>query len=84
MGVQDAETPRFRDNLHVQHGNIVIHPQRPHLAPTKYSCTHFCYRRSRPQGHSAAGMIMSVNNSEYATLNRTRDLTTCSALPEPT
>jgi hypothetical protein len=25
--------------------------------------THFCYRLSRPQGHSAAGRIMSMKNS---------------------
>ena len=26
--------------------------------------THFCYRLSRPQGHSADGKIMSIKNSQ--------------------
>jgi len=36
--------------------------------------THFCYRLSRPQGHSAAGRIMSMKNSNDTIGNRTRDL----------
>ena len=36
------------------------------------------------QGHSAAGRIMSMPNSHDTIGNRTRDLPTCSAVPEPT
>jgi len=36
--------------------------------------THFCYRLSQPQGHSAAGRIMSMKNSNDTIGNRTRDL----------
>jgi len=36
--------------------------------------THFCYRLSQPQGHSAAGKIMSMKNSNETIENRTRDL----------
>ena len=36
--------------------------------------THFCWRLSRPQGHSVAGMIMSMKNSNDTIGNRTRDL----------
>ena len=43
--------------------------------------THFCLRVSRPQDHSAAGMIMSINNSNDAIENRTRALPACSAVP---
>ena len=46
--------------------------------------THFCYRLSRPQGHSAAGRIMSMKNSNDTIGNRTRDLPTRSAVPQPT
>jgi hypothetical protein len=46
--------------------------------------THFCYRLSQPQGHSAAGRIMSMTNSSDAIGNRTRDLQTCSAVPQTT
>ena len=34
--------------------------------------------------HSAAGRIMSIKNSSDSTGNRTRDLPTCSAVPQPT
>ena len=46
--------------------------------------THFCQRLSRPQGHSAAGRIMSMKNSSETIGNRTRDLSTYSAVPQPT
>jgi hypothetical protein len=39
---------------------------------------------SQPLGHSAAGRIMSVNNSNYTIRNRTRDHPACSAVPQPT
>jgi hypothetical protein len=40
-------------------------------------------RLSRPQGHSAAGMIMSMKNSSYTISNRSRDLLVCSEVPRP-
>jgi hypothetical protein len=46
--------------------------------------THFCYRLSQPQGHSAAGSIMSMKNTKDTIGNRTRDLPTCNAVPQPT
>jgi hypothetical protein len=36
------------------------------------------------QGHSAAGKIMSIKNSNDTIGNRTRKLPTCSAVPQPT
>jgi hypothetical protein len=44
---------------------------------------HFCYRRSRPQGHSGAGKITSMKNSSDTIGNQTRDLPACSAVPQP-
>ena len=38
-------------------------------------------RQSRPQGHSAAGRIMSLKNSNDTNGNRTRDLPVCSVVP---
>ena len=35
------------------------------------------------QGHSAAGRFMSMKNSNDNIVNRTRDLPTCSAVPQP-
>ena len=39
---------------------------------------------SQPQGHSAAGRIMSMKNSNETVRNRTRDIPVCSAVPQPT
>ena len=37
-----------------------------------------------PQGHSAAGRIMSIEISSDTVGNRTRDRPACSAVPQPT
>ena len=37
----------------------------------------FTHLLSRPQGHSAAGSIMSMKNSNDTIWNRTRDFPTC-------
>ena len=52
--------------------------------PGNIDGTHFCYRLSQPQGHSAAGRIMSTKNSNDSIGNRSRDLPACSAVPQPT
>jgi hypothetical protein len=41
-------------------------------------------RLSRPQGHSAAGRIRSVEKSSDLIGNRTRDFPACSIMPQPT
>jgi hypothetical protein len=41
--------------------------------------THFCWRLSRSQGHSATGRIMSMKNSNDTIGNRTRYLPACNA-----
>ena len=46
--------------------------------------THFCWRLSQLQGHSAAGRIMSMKNSNDTIGNLTRDLPACSAVSRPT
>ena len=46
--------------------------------------THSCYKLSPPQGHSAAGRILSIKNFNNTIGNRTSDLPTCSAVPQPT
>jgi len=46
--------------------------------------THFCQRLSRPQGHSAARKIESMNTSNDTMGDRTRDLPACDAVPQPT
>ena len=39
---------------------------------------------SQPQGHSATGRIMPMKNSDDIIGNRSRDLPTCSAVPQLT
>jgi hypothetical protein len=41
-------------------------------------------RVGRSQGHSAAGRIRSIENSNDLIESRTRDLPTCSIVPQPT
>jgi hypothetical protein len=54
------------------------------LSRRKIPGTHLCYRFSRPQGHSAAGRIRSVEKSNDFSGNRTRDVPACSIAPRPT
>jgi hypothetical protein len=44
------------------------------LPPRKFPGTHFCYRLSRPQDHSAAGRIRPIEKSNDLIRNRTGDL----------
>jgi hypothetical protein len=54
------------------------------LTPTKIPGTHFCQGLSRPQGHSAARRIRSIEKSNDLIGNRTRDLTACRTVPQLT
>jgi len=66
-------------------GDRVVSPtHRPPLPPGNIPGTHFCWRLSRPQGHSAVGRIMSMKNSSDTNGNRTRDLPACMVVPQPT
>jgi len=44
-------------------GKVVSLTHRPPLPPGNAPGTHFCYRLSRPQGHSEIGRIISMKNS---------------------
>jgi len=67
---------------HLAHegGKIVSPMHRPPLPPGSTS-TLFCWRLNRPQGHSAAGRIVSMKIFGDTFGNRTHDLPTCSAVP---
>ena len=63
-------------------GKVVSLTRRPlFLPPGNVPCTHFCWRLSRTQDHSAIGMIRSVKNSNDTIWNRTSDLPICSKAP---
>jgi hypothetical protein len=76
--------PTFQDNRHMEVARLsALHTG--HVYPLRYiPGTHFCYRLSRPQGHSAARRIMSTKNSSANIWNRICDVPTCSAVPYPT
>ena len=65
-------------------GKVVSPTHRPTLPPGNVPYTDFCQRLSRPQGHGAAGRIMSIKNSNDTIGNRTRDFPGCSAVRQPT
>jgi hypothetical protein len=65
-------------------GKVARPTHRPPLPPGNIPGTHFYYRMSQPQSHSAAGRIMSMKNSNDIIGNRTRDLLVCSAASQPT
>jgi hypothetical protein len=68
----------LRQSAH-EGGKVVSTTYRPTLPTGNIPDTHFCRRLSRPQGHSAAGRIISIKNSSETIGNRTRDLPVCSA-----
>jgi len=57
---------------------------RPPLPPQEIFLELVSVRGCQPQGHSAAGRIVSMKNFSYIIGNRTRDLRACSAVPQPT
>ena len=83
-GFQEAEAPRFQDNRHMKVVRLSELRTGRLYPPENIPGTHFFYRLSQPQGHSAAGRIMSMKNSNDTIGNRTRDLQACSAVPQPT
>ena len=65
-------------------GKFVSPTHRPPLPTGRIPGNHFCWRLSQPQGHSAAGRIMSMKNSNEIIGNRTHDLPPYSVVPQPT
>jgi hypothetical protein len=62
-------------------GTFVSLKHRPHLPLRNTPVTHFCYRLSRPQGHSATGRITILKTFNDNIGNRNRDLPVCSLVP---
>ena len=59
-------------------GKVVSLTHRPPLPSVNAPGTHFCWRLSSSQGHSAIGRIMSMKNSNDTIWDRTSDLPICS------
>jgi hypothetical protein len=60
----------------------VLRAGRSPFTPREIPGTHFCYRLSRPQGHSSAGRIRPIRKSNDLIGNRTRYLPACSIVPQ--
>ena len=69
----DRGTQISRQSAHAG-GKVVSPTHRPLYPPRNITDTNFCWRLSRPQGHSAVGRIMWMKNSNDTIGNRTRDL----------
>jgi hypothetical protein len=82
-GPEGSRKLRFPDYMTTAQdgGKAVSLTHRPPLPPGNAHGTHFCYRLSRLQCHSAIGRIMSMKNSNDTIWNRTSDLPICSAVP---
>jgi hypothetical protein len=73
----------LRQSAH-EGGKVVSPMHRPPLPLGNIPGIHFCWRLSRPQGHSAAGRIMSMKNSNDTITNRSCVLPVCRTVPQPT
>ena len=75
-GPEDSMNVRFPDFMTTAQdgGKVVSLTHRPSLPQGNAPGTHFCWRLSRPQGHSAIGRIMSMKNSSDTIWDRTSNL----------
>jgi len=75
----------YHISRHLAHEAGEVGPtHRLSLLPGIIPGTYFCQRLSQPQGRGTAGRIMSMKNSSDIVGNRTRDLPTFDAMPQPT
>jgi hypothetical protein len=81
--VKKRRFPHFLDNQLTDGGDVVNLTHRPPFTSRKIPGTHFWQRLRRPQGHSAAGRIRSVEKSNDLIVNRNRDLPACRIVPQP-
>jgi hypothetical protein len=76
--------PGFPDSRHVKVARLAPLLSGHIYPPGNTPGSHFCYKLSGTQGHSATGRIMSIKNSNDTIGNQTRDLPACSAVRPPT
>jgi hypothetical protein len=75
--------PISRQSAH-EGGKVVGPTHRPPLPTGNIPGNHFCWRLSKPWGHSAAGRIMSMKISGDTIGNRTCEVPARSAVPKLT
>jgi hypothetical protein len=80
-----SKLPHFLDlDNGLRDGDEIVSPtRRPLFTPRKITDTHFGYRLSRPQDHSASERIKYAEKSHDLIGNRTTDLPACSIVSTP-
>jgi hypothetical protein len=78
------EAPRISKHSAHEGGKDVNPTHRMPLPPTRYSWYSFLLEGGLTQGHSAAGRIKSMINSNDTNGKGTRDFQVCSAVPQKT
>jgi hypothetical protein len=76
LGFQEVEASRYPDNRRMKVTWPSVLRTGRLYPPGNFPGTHFCSRLSRPQGHCAAGRIMSMKNLNDPIGNRTCHLPT--------
>ena len=82
LGSKRLRLPEFLDSWYMKVvWSSVLHTG--HLNPPQYiPGTHFCYRLSQAQGHSAPGRIKSMKNPYDPIRNQAHDLLSCNPVTQ--
>ena len=83
-GFQEVWILIFHDNRHMKVVRLSALRNGRLYPPRNIPGTNLCWTLSQPQGHSAAGRIMSMKNCSDTIGNRTRELPTCCLVRQPT
>jgi hypothetical protein len=83
QGCETSRLPHFLGNRLQMAVRLSALRAGPILLPRKIRGTHFCWRLSRPHGHSAAERITSTKKPNGLIGNRTHGLPACSIVPQP-
>jgi hypothetical protein len=81
IGLWDVETLTFCLDSRLTDGDEFVSVKRRPLPPGRFLVLISVKRLSRPQGHSAAGTIRSIERHDDLIGNPTRDLPACSVMP---
>ena len=83
-GSRSLRLPGFQDNRHIKIVRLSGLRTSCLNPPGNISGTRLCYRLNQLQCHISTGRIMLMTNSSDTIGNWTRDLSACSAVPQPT